>query len=442
MINHGRVLIFQDKKGDWFGEFAHNPTVGFVRARRGLRRKLCNFSDINHLSQEELDKELNALYHQKEFEVRNSVSIKAHEDSKEKLNRTKSSIIQALNEWKDELSVLVSDKTVREYVRTLDLYIKSEGNHEVRHFRRENNLNFIKYLRSVKSRSGTLLSQNTQNKHVRQLQIFTNWCHETGLLKNEIILKRPAKINKDIDSFDLHEIEILKAFIISKLSEAESLHGKLEGKRNIKDNSRKLVNYRNLLRAVLLCQHTLMRLGAMWSLKLEKIDLAQKIIRIEDNAELNWKNKKNKWPLKPINEELLSILEADISNRSLNEKYFLDNGEGQPWFLDETSVSQFFTKVVSESGLPKIRKPFHWGLRGSMCTTMLINGANALAVQQLMDHESIQTTMGYLNSRKVKQLEATNALQEMIKNQTNSVKTSQIKKLLSNGVSLVSTKSK
>lgn len=147
-------------------------------------------------------------------------------------------------------------------------------------------------------------------------------------------------------------------------------------------------------------------------MKLEWIDIENKLLRIQDNPELKWHPKKLKWPNKPINQHLHQFLINDLKSRSTAERYYLDNGKGHPWYADKSDVSKFATKLCKECGFPAI-KPFHWGMRASMITHLLLNGAEPHKVQQLADHSSLATTMLYFNTRKVDQAEVAELLPEV-----------------------------
>ena len=73
------------------------------------------------------------------------------------------------------------------------------------------------------------------------------------------------------------------------------------------------------------------------------------------------------------------------------------------------------SKIFKELGLPSI-KPFHWGMRATMITELLLVGEDPYAVQQLADHDSIKTTMLYLNRRKVKQKKADDRIALIMQN--------------------------
>ena len=137
-------------------------------------------------------------------------------------------------------------------------------------------------------------------------------------------------------------------------------------------------------------------MGAVWSLRLDRIKLSRRIIQIRDNTKLNWVNKANKWPDKPINDRLYQFLEQDLKNRSAHEVYFLDNGKGQPWCSSISYMGTSMKKVQMELGLPDV-KPFHHAFRATMITELLAQGTSPVAVQMLADHSNSSITMQYLN---------------------------------------------
>lgn len=161
-------------------------------------------------------------------------------------------------------------------------------------------------------------------------------------------------------------------------------------------------NAYNLLRAYWMCTQALLRIGAVWSLRLDHIKLAQRTIQIRDNRKLNWVNKAGKWPDKPINNRLYEFLEQDFKNRPTKEVYFLDNGHGSPWCCNTNYMSTKMKKIQMELGLPDV-KPFHHGFRATMITELLAQGTSPVAVQMLADHSNLSTTMQYLNHRKINQ---------------------------------------
>lgn len=206
----------------------------------------------------------------------------------------------------------------------------------------------------------------------------------------------------------MDDLDRLERYLITNLEVAERAC-----------DSRVIRNMKNMLRAYMMATQIVARLGAIWSLKLENIDLGSGLIYIRDNKELKWKNKFHKTPDKPINKELHDFLMKDLSERKPKEWYYLDKGNGEPWFFDQGEISKLATKIFRELNLPSV-KPFHWGMRATMITELLLSGCSPYAVQELADHDNIETTMLYLNRRKIKHKNAVDSISELRKNRPQS----------------------
>jgi len=415
-----RKTIFKDEKtGNWIGEFPHNSEIGFVSGRRGVRRKLCHDTDLLGLSDQQKAMKLSSLLSARINEFRNKEDIEKIKQEKKKKEKRFGTLVQASKIYLKEIDPTGTSATHSAYRQSLELYLKAVGDFELRHYDRdEHNAPFYAFLASPKAWNGKRpYSRNTQNKHQRHIQGFFNWCKESGRIQDDVKIKKQQRTKTEIETYTLVHLDILRRYIETKLKEAvEKRYSLNHGSRVWRENERWIINYKNLLRAMLLGQNTLLRSGAIWSLKLKNIDLKTKTIKIRDNDDLDWVNKWKKWPNKPMNEVLYPALKADLMNRTHQEKYFLDNGNGEPWYKQEGDMSVLMARMQHEAGLPPIKKPFHWGIRGSMCTELLLAGHNLVKVQQMMDHESPETTMLYFNTRRIDQTEIANAIPDLMTN--------------------------
>ncbi|MGR6871209.1 tyrosine-type recombinase/integrase [Pseudomonas sp. HK3] len=413
-----RRLIFKDLKSDCYvGEFPHNQALGFESGKRGIRRRLCKIEEIEGLSDDGKTAKLSSLYHAAQFSYYNKTAIEKTKTELKKKSKTLETVLQASKIYLSEIDPTGTNRTHNEYKKSIELYLKAVGDFELRHYDRdEHNAPFFAFLSSSTAWNGKRpYSRNTQNKHQRHIQGFFNWCKESGRIKTDVKIKKQTRTKTDIETYTLVHLDVLRRYIETSLKETVAKRYSLpNGSRIWRENERWIINYKNLLRAMLLGQNTLMRSGAMWSLKLDKIDLKTKTVKIRDNLDLNWVNKWKKWPNKPINETLFTGLQNDLINRPSIEKYYLDNGSGGPWYLQEGDISELMGRVMHNAGLPPIKKPFHWGIRGSMCTELLLAGENPVKVQQLMDHESLDTTMGYFNTRRIDQTDIVNAIPNLM----------------------------
>lgn len=170
--------------------------------------------------------------------------------------------------------------------------------------------------------------------------------------------------------------------------------------------------YKGLERAMVLARYTILRSGAIWALKLSNIDLDERVIHIKNVPEIDWQPKALKFPIKPINDALFNFLSEDLSNRGPAEVWYLDDGKGDQWRKQRSSLSREGKKLFQELGYPDM-KPFHEGFRSTLITHMLVQGVPITTVQQLADHSSIQTTQSYLDTRRIQQEQAVAALESL-----------------------------
>lgn len=405
------------KRGDkWVGEFP--PEGGWEKGRRGIRRTLCSVKSISHLPEMEQHLKLVELYQVKARELHRANEQEKEEQKEKQKAKNNWTVKQASKVWLDEVGIERSSETVKSYRNTIRYYIEANKNHKIRDYDKEHEVAFLSYLKTLPGKSGNKMAVTSQNVHARQLRVFLGWCYnEQRILKHKPIVNAPSVKKKDMVTLEMEELEKLRRFIISEYERGVANRSKELSKKEQADNERLIRDMRNLLRAYMVATQSLLRLGAIWQLPLNCIDMKRRIIRIRDNESLGWENKKDKWPDKPINDVLYDFLKKDLVERGEKEKFWLDRGDGRQWFTDRSDVSNKATEACKNAGLPKL-KPFHWGMRATMITQMLLAGVDPYAVQQLADHESINTTMLYLDGRKVKQKNAADAAAQLSKSVT------------------------
>jgi len=385
-----RKIIFK-QHNNWVGEF--EPEGGWQAGRRGIRRALCKIAQLEHLSAERRAIELTRLYNIRRRETLNKAESERKKKQKQVTLKKNMTVTQAKQLWSEEIAIHLSKVTIRDYRKSVDLYLDAVGNHTLREFSKQHSNCFIRHLQSLYTNT------TTQNRHVRHFRVFINWAIDEEIIVKRIKIKSPPVKKKDMETFSLAHLAKLKNSLTTNLDEAES-------------PSEERV-YKNLLRAYTLATATLLRIGAIWSLKLENIDMDERIIRIKDNPELKWQNKQHKNPNKPISDKLYDFLSEDLTTRSPNERYFLDRGCGFSWLRDCGNVSRYMSRYCQKIGLPAL-KPFHWGMRATLITSLLNKGVPPHEVQQLADHSNIKTTMLYYNSRTANQYKTVNKLQGII----------------------------
>ena len=389
---------FLTERGRYVGVFP--PAGGFHSGHKGYRRVLCKVSDLEHLSKENKAQRLHELWMQKSRELADA-EFKANEEKKKRDNRKLWTVSRAKALWLKTMPDN-DEKTKKDYKKTIDHYIKAKGNHVLNDFDVIAYAEFVTYLKTEVLYRRKPLADATVNKHTRQFRAFINWAYEAEIITQLPKLKMPKSPEKDMDTYTISDLHLIKSHIETQLAIA-----KASGK------SGDICRMKNALRVWWLATYSIMRLGAMWALKLENIDLKRGTIRITDNDELGWVNKRKKWPIKPISKKLMAFLEEDMKSRNNKERYYLDKGNGEPWYKQNGDITRLIRKFCRDCGLPDI-KALHHGFRATMITQLLLDGENLVTVQKLADHSDINTTRKYLDSRRVEQEKATNRIDELV----------------------------
>ncbi|MEH6649958.1 MAG: site-specific integrase [Motiliproteus sp.] len=393
--------LYSVRGDNWVGEYPADLTLGWQRNRRGIRRTLCKISDLEGFDDAEKARRLTDLYHIKQAALRNAQSKQEASHAADRRQKRASTMHQASKLWLEEVEVTNSAATRQTYAKTLSYYLEGVGDHKLRDFDRSHNIKFLKYLGTVVYQ-GRPMAESTKNCHIRQLGVFLRWAHDHEIIDRVWSLKKPKVPKKDMETYSIEELTRLREHILDQVAHAQA-----------DDDERQTRHMRNMYRAFMLATLSLLRLGPIWALRLDSIDLDKRLIRIQDNIELGWVNKKNKWPLKPINNKLAEFLKEDLAARDPSEVYYLDNGRGFPWYADRSAISKLAGKMCSECDLPKL-KPFHWGMRATMITALLQQGVDPIQVQQLADHDDLSTTMLYKDSRRISQKGAADALGQLL----------------------------
>ncbi|WP_221800556.1 tyrosine-type recombinase/integrase [Oceanobacter mangrovi] len=393
-----RQRIFEDKHGNLCGEYPHDPAVGFVSGKRGLRRRLVPVDEREALPEHKAMELALKRYALTEHEIRDIQSANDAKKRAEEYALKHLTFSVASRRWLDQINNSHSDRTVKIYGQTMRLYLELVGDHRLREFGRSHNVAFSDALAKLPSTRTPEkpISVSTQHMHLRHLANFLRWSYDNELMEKQINIKKPKLPEQEMEVFSLEQLQQLKSFLTDKIDHAEP--------------GRDLINAKNLMRAFMLATNCLLRVGAIAHLPLTNIDLDGALVKIRDVPERNWKNKACKWPNKPINSQLLAFLQSDLNGRGKRERWYLDDGNGRPWLADHSHVSTHMTKACREAGLPGGVKPFHWGMRAAMITWLLNNGVSPQKVQQLADHADIQTTMRYYNTRTAQQRDAVEML--------------------------------
>ncbi len=381
------------------GIYPNDFDTGHVTGDPGKRVTLCRKAKFKHMPKEEFQEYVLQLYYCKEHELKQAFYNQRNEINKKKTAKKKATFKDTSKIWLAEVKATLRNKTYKTYSLTMYLYLEYVGNHRLNDFDRDCNIKFFTFLSEYKSNKKPCkpVSKDTQNSHMRQLQNFLNWSYDNEYIDKRFYLKKQKKVIKDIHTFSPEEVDKLANYI------------KNQALKNIDPRMNKM--NKNLMRAYMIARHTLVRKGSIWALKLEWIDLDRGFIYFQSNPDLEWESKGMKWPNKPINATLRKFLEEDLKNRSPNEKYYVDNGRGGPWYSDVDNMTKPMRMACDAVNLPKQVKPFHWGVRGTHITWLLNQGVKPVEVQQLADHSDLATTMGYFDTRRSSQANAAKMLE-------------------------------
>jgi len=286
--------------------------------------------------------------------------------------------------WLDHVREFRSAETAKIYSQSVRHYLDAAGDHPIEAFDHDFNTKFLRLLKSKESKRGGTLSVASQIKHIKAIQIFFGWAYRRDYLSRPIHLDKPQATKRPPEVYSISDLARLDEHILEQFRQS------------------KQQRYKSLIwnhyRALQLATNLLLREGAIWSLKLENIDLNRRVIRIRHNPELKWRNKKGKEVDKPINADLFEFLTVDLEKRGKDERYYLDNGVGNLCYKNPGELSRAFGRYRDNLNLPERIKPMH-GIRGAMITHLLASGVNIALVKELADHESIVTTESYANAK-------------------------------------------
>jgi len=270
------------------------------------------------------------------------------------------------------------ERTVGKYRQQLSRYQKIVGDYRIR-------LHSSKFTdQLVLSLRKAGLNDHSCNSYLRAVRAILNWSWEQGFLPAAIKVKS-VRSSKPLPAvFSQQQLEDLRQHLEQ---------GWQETKRR-----RFLV----LLRAWWFLRFTGMRGGELLALRWDNVYPD----RIELRSTRDWKVKGRKDAIIPIAEDLKEFIQAqDIQD----EKFVLDNGRGNPLYSSLGDLTKSMRKALQKCGIENA-KPLH-SFRSTVATELLFGeSANPVHVQMLLRHESIQTTMSYLNSDHLQQVDLVNKL--------------------------------
>ncbi|CAG5085223.1 tyrosine-type recombinase/integrase [Parvicella tangerina] len=140
-----------------------------------------------------------------------------------------------------------------------------------------------------------------------------------------------------------------------------------------------------------------MRRAELVNLKSENVDLAQRVVKVL--------GKRNKERVIPLGENVVKEIKRYVDERNrnaLDSLTFFVNDQGEK--LTEKFVYQLVNNYLSS--VPSLKKRSPHVLRHTFATQMLENGADLMAIKDLLGHESLSSTQIYTHNtiEKLKQV--------------------------------------
>jgi len=270
------------------------------------------------------------------------------------------------------------ERTVGKYRQQLSRYQKIVGDYRIRLHTSQLTDKFVLALR----KDG--LNDHSCNSYLRAVRAILNWSWEQGHLPAAIKVKS-VRSSKPLPA-------------VFSQQQLEDLRQHLEQGWNETKRRRFLV----LLRTWWFLRYTGMRGGELLALKWDNVYPD----RIELRSTKDWKVKGRKDAIIPIAEDLKEFI---LSQEVKGEKFVLDNGRGKPLYSSLGDLTKSMRKALLKVGIENA-KPLH-SFRSTVATELLSGeSSNPVQVQKLLRHHSIQTTMSYLNSDHLQQVDLVNKL--------------------------------
>jgi len=258
----------------------------------------------------------------------------------------------AASRWIDSLENLLAPRTLTEYKRAIVLWVQINGDHSIKFFDHEANQQFV----NVRLSNGA--SDATIAKDQRSLQVFANWLYDQNLLTRPLRLRKRKVTQREPDVYSIAELDRLE----ERLTRAGNV---------------------DWLRIYWLARYAVMRSGEIWALPLTNVH-ADSIV-VNDVEDLQWTVKTRQQRKIPMGLRLRQLVAADLAQRGENERWWLDDGHGNPAYASAWALTQVFRRRCAELGIVG-PKPLH-GIRAAGITKMLLeSGGRAELVANVAGH--------------------------------------------------------
>ncbi|MDX2469819.1 MAG: site-specific integrase [SAR324 cluster bacterium] len=359
----------------WVGQFY------LEGKKRAIRRDLCTLEEYAYKEtargqKKRSELEMKTFLDKQYAKIELEITEKANKDKYDKEARAHLGlpIKEVMQVWLDEVKEFRSPATYRAYLIAANYYQEVLGNHHIGEFNSDHNLSLSELL------TAKGMNANSRRKYLSYIQTFYIWAEKNSYCK-PVKIAKPQRVTKEPRIYSRRDLTVI-------LKALHEVHEAATNKR------RKRARW-NQIRAFILMVNTAMRAGEVCNLRLEHIDIEQRLIHIW--ATDDWKPKGGREATIPMSEDLAGFLASD--QREKGEQWFLDEGDGTKAYASSTGLGNATRKLNKKLGFKGV-KPWH-GIRASVVTHLLESGRDITFVQKLARHKDIATTKGYLNSEKL-----------------------------------------
>ena len=344
---------------------------------------------VDLISFEDLEWDKSGSRRRRRTEVNQGMLLsKLREETLQKLslNFERSNVVtltKMIEKYISSKKLTVGNSSINQYKACLKHFVDAIGDFDLESPPEELDEKFLQYLQRRD------MSNESINSNVRQVQSFFIWCDNKKVTKERIQLKGTDVTDKVPDTFSDAQMDSLLGLIEEHLAEAG-------------ENEYKRISAINQRRALFMLRYSGARAGEIISLPLDRIsvfnadmldvDGLQQFL-IADVPEIGFRVKGKHEAFVPIaNTQLIDFLIEDLATRNPNEKWYLDNGQGDRQWNSVQTFGRPFDANLRKLGIKGKRTH---GFRATVISTLLNKGVPAVAVKTYVRHKHLSTTLGY-----------------------------------------------
>lgn len=264
---------------------------------------------------------------------------------------------------------IYSQMTLKSYRKDLEIFMEFCASENKNHID-EINQKIVKKFLSKSYTDG--LTTTTISRRLSAIRRFFNFAHQNDFVKQNYIsyIKNPKVIRKLPEILSINEFDAVLNEIDKLCTQSNDIYDKYL--------------FKVIFELLYGCS---LRVSEVCNLLVQNVDLIEKQLKVL--------GKGNKERIIPIGEKSIpSFIEYLTVRNSNNEIYFLINKKGKriyPRFVHRI-VSKYLGNVTS------LKKKNPHLLRHSSATHLLDNGADLLAIKEILGHSNLSTTQIYTHT--------------------------------------------